>query len=244
MILKIAICDDDLQVISVYKRIIESYSIQNNIDFEIDLLSSGKDLIKKYSEGVSYNALFLDIELSNENGIEIAEKIKSTYDRNVFIVFISNYPKYMMESFSVHPYCFLKKPVTEEQLFKQLDDIIEDIKSDHIYYSIILSDMVERQINIKDIVYIESSNSKKQILCFHMTDSTLTTKGKIGTWEENLKSHGFIICYKGILVNISHVHYYTKNTISLSNGETIPLSRSYYKKLNTMFFNKIITIKN
>ena len=105
MILKIAICDDDLQVTSVYKRIIESYSIQNNIDFEIDLLSSGKDLIKKYSEGVSYNALFLDIELSNENGIEIAEKIKSTYDRNVFIVFISNYPKYMMESFSVHPYC-------------------------------------------------------------------------------------------------------------------------------------------
>ena len=244
MILSIALCDDDMQVTDIYKRILESYSIQKNIDFKIDLFSSGRELLEKYSCGISYNAVFLDIELSNENGIEIANSIRLNYDKSAYIIFISNYPKYMLESFSVHPYSFLKKPVSEEQLFKQLDDIIEDIQNDHNYFSIILSDMVEKQINIKDILYIESTNSKKQQLCFHLLDDKLSTKGKISDWEERLNTFGFSFCYKGIIVNISQVHYYTKDSVALINGEILPLSRTYYKNINNLFFNKVITIKN
>ena len=244
MIINIAVCDDDNQALYSYVNLLISYGIAKDIDFNISDFKSGTELIKSYSHNKRYDIILLDIEMATINGIETAATIRSNYDRNVIIVFISNYPNYMLDSFSVHPYNFLKKPITIQQFNNLFDDIISSLLEKISFLSIIQSDYNEIRINVRDILYINTENAKKKLISFHMVDNIIPSKGTISQWEERLSSFGFYLCYKGILINISHVHYINNNQIFIDNGESLPLSRIYYKKINDIFFNTVISIKN
>ena len=108
MRLNIAICDDDKSFMENLEKMLISYSLQFDIDIHVDKYQNGSALLSAYdsSQSSPYQVLMLDIEMPGENGISIAEKIKHTKDFDVLIVFISNYPEYMLDSFSVHPYHF------------------------------------------------------------------------------------------------------------------------------------------
>ena len=42
--------------------------------------------------------------------LSISEKVKKI-DPHVFIIFVSNYPEYMQDSFRIHPFYYLIKPL-------------------------------------------------------------------------------------------------------------------------------------
>ena len=243
MILNIAICDDDHQALIDHERYVTSYSLKKDIDIQIKTFTNAKDMLDTYEHGKRYDIIFLDIEMVGLSGIEAASTIRSRFDKKVSIIIISNYPQYMADSFSIHPFNYIIKPINAEKINNTLDEIISTILDNISYQTIILSDMNEIRINIKDIFYISTENAKKELLIFHMTDTTYITKGTITYWNKRLNNYGFYVCYKGILLNISHVHYLTSKRIILENNETIPVSRKYYKDINDIFFNKVIAIR-
>jgi len=69
---------------------------------------------------------FLDIELELEdpmNGVETACLIKSVSPETK-IIFVTGYAQYVMESFSVHPYDYVMKPIMKDKLFKIITEIL------------------------------------------------------------------------------------------------------------------------
>ena len=56
---------------------------------EISIFNSGEDFIKSK---VKYDCIFLDIEMINLNGIEIATMIRN-YDLDTYIIIVSGFPK-------------------------------------------------------------------------------------------------------------------------------------------------------
>lgn len=243
MELKIGICDDDVKWLSFLKEALEKYQFAKMIDLKTDTFLSGTELIKAYTEKNKYQVLLLDVEMPEISGIKTADIIRRTKDKDVIIVFISNFPEYVQESFSVHPYHFLQKPVTEADINKLFDEILEEIEDRHILYTIIGSDDTNYTINVRDILYIESTDAKNKILTFNFADHQIIGRDTLLKWESLLAEHNFMLCYKGILVNLAHIHYFTKNTIVLSNGKTIPVSRTYEKKLRQLFSNKIVSLQ-
>ncbi len=118
MKLNIAICDDDNTMTSFLSSTILQYQVANNTDFQVDIFQNGKDLLERFQKPGDYHVVLLDIEMPVLNGIQVADVIKNMRDRNVLIIFISNYPKYMQDSFSVHPYHFLQKPITSQRVYQ------------------------------------------------------------------------------------------------------------------------------
>lgn len=57
------------------------------------------------------------------NGIETAQKIRR-YDKDVKIIYVTSYTEYTNAAFSVHAFGYLNKPVKQEEIFKQLDEVI------------------------------------------------------------------------------------------------------------------------
>ena len=45
------------------------------------------------------------------------------------------------------------------------------------------------------------------------------------TWEQQLQPHGFLRPHKSWLVNFRHIHRIHRDTIVLSSGKSIPMSR-------------------
>lgn len=217
MRLNIAICDDDKSFMENLEKMLISYSLQFDIDIHVD----------KY-----------------QNGISIAEKIKHTKDFDVLIVFISNYPEYMLDSFSVHPYHFLQKPINYTTLNTLLDDIYNYYKKTHSLVTIISDYDTEHTIYIKDIYYIECSDSSSKALIFHMKDNQIHTTGTLNYWNTTLADNSFILCSRNALINIQHIHFIKDNQIILENDEVVTMSKRNRKKLLDCFLNKIVAIHN
>ena len=133
---KIAICDDENKDIEKLSSHINCYSFDIDTKIEIFPFISGNDLYHSCENGASYDIIFIDIEMPNCNGIEIARKIKVLTTESL-IVFVSNYPEYMQESFSAHPYFFLQKPINRSQIFQILDDSIEHMKKNNSHIVIV-----------------------------------------------------------------------------------------------------------
>lgn len=144
----------------------------------------------------------------------------------------------------VHPFYYIMKPFTSEDIFQLMDNIIKEIESSRIIYSLISTEQGDVTINIRDVLYIEASDSRNRILSFHFSDYVLTTKGTIVHWQEQLAKYNFYQCCWGILLNLRHIHYFNKGSIVLDNGESVPVSRKREKELKTLFLNTTVELLN
>ena len=66
--------------------------------------------------------VFLDIEMPGINGIQLADKLRKEYE-NLNIIFVTGYPEYGVEAYSVRPSGFLAKPVTEKDIARELREL-------------------------------------------------------------------------------------------------------------------------
>lgn len=244
MNLKIAVCDDNINDRENLKSTLLNYYFANDIELSVDLFASGKELLDHYRKSEDYQIILLDIEMPQASGIEIAETIRSTIDRHAVIIFISNYPQYMQDSFRVHPFYYIMKPFTSEDIFQLMDNIVKEIESSHIIYSLISTEQGDVTINIRDVLYIEASDSRNSILSFHFSDYLLTTKGTIVHWQGQLAKYNFYQCCRSILLNLRHIHYFNKGSIVLDNGESVPVSRKKERELKTLFLNTTVELLN
>lgn len=77
----------------------------------------------------------LDIDMPGMNGIELAIALKDICP-DIRIIFITGYAEYAVEAFSIHASGYLMKPVSQEQLGKEIAHALEDVEQNetaHIF---------------------------------------------------------------------------------------------------------------
>ena len=242
MVLNIAVCDDDKKILDQTEKFLNRYMFsKDNIYLQFDTFDNPYNLLNQLNSEINYNVFLLDVEMPGMNGIELAKKLSDEIPRETYTVFISNYPEYMQESFSVHPFYYMQKPVTEEKLFSILDEISLKIKENHRSFLIISDEENEYPVDINNIVYIETKGRGSRKCKFHLFDKSIDARGNISEWSEKLKDFSFMECHRGIIVNISHIHYIHEHKIFLDNGENTPLSRRNEKLIKDEFINQVKT---
>ena len=70
---------------------------------------------------------FLDIEMKGMNGVEVAEKLKSI-NPDVNIIFATGFGAYRDAAFDLHASGYLIKPITEENVKRELDNLRRPVK--------------------------------------------------------------------------------------------------------------------
>ncbi|MEA4920340.1 MAG: response regulator [Clostridiaceae bacterium] len=112
--IRIAAVDDELHILKWFER------IALKIDgLEIcGLYQSGEALIS-YLRHHAVDAVFLDVEIGNENGMDLYEQIMQI-DENIEIIFVTAYNKYAVEAFELQALDYLLKPITSERLEKTI----------------------------------------------------------------------------------------------------------------------------
>lgn len=240
MKLDIAICDNQPEEIQTLTRMIRQFQFDRNHNITVDTYSDGNHLLKEYQKPGKYHILFLDIEMPGHNGIETAIKIRNKGDRKTKIIFVSDSLKYMQNSFSVHPFHYLQKPITEGMIMDILTQIIAEFEEQQILYSVIDHAGQETPIMVNEIQYIDVINSKTKELCFHFPKNTITTRGTLRQWNGLLEDHNFFLCRRDILINLLAIHYFSDANIILHSGESVPISRKYRKLIRDQYLNRII----
>lgn len=217
--LEIAICDDDKYELDQLNNMIAKYCNEKNIKIFTSIYEKGEELLHSTKK---FHIIFLDIQMDQINGIEVAKIIRSK-DKNVKIIYVTNFSNYQTDAFSVRAFGYVTKPFTYETICKQLDDAIEYTKmeKDKINFTFD-TNLGIKTLNLEDIYYFESCDHKIEIVA---KDRTYKINDSITNIIHNFKRYGFSMPHKSFVVNLYYVSSIKGYDVSLTSGDLIPISQ-------------------
>jgi len=231
--LRIAVCDDDVVMLSKIVRAIEhNLELNGLVDYEIKTFISGLELLSLEKDISDFNIIFLDINMEELNGLELAKCIRE-YDSDVFIVFVTAFIDYAPEGYKYDAIRFILKDMLDEMLKECIETIIKRMK---IKTGKIQLDFLEgkKEVPIEKIRFIES---RKHKLFFDIKpDGQLSLYGKLDNMEEKLREYHFLRIHKSYLVNLRHIESIIAYKAQLYGGINLPIPRSKYKGVKDRFY--------
>ena len=115
--IKIGMCDDDLNSIKMAAKLLEAEIIEQELDAEITIVSDNQKEIFDQIYLRNIDILFLDIDFkkSGKNGIEFAKDLRKI-NKDFYLVFLSAHQRYIHVSLITKVFDFLVKPINRETL--------------------------------------------------------------------------------------------------------------------------------
>ena len=226
--MRIAVCEDNPLQRDIIVLLLNRCSAERSLPVELVPYEDGMNLLYDVEEGAHYDIVFLDIYLQDAMGNELAHRLRAMGYQGK-IVFLTASPDFAIESYDVAASGYLLKPISYDRLKAVIDRITENF--DPNTYQIRHRATVTR-IAYRDILYIESSNSKCMI---HTVSGRVHTAYKtLNTIEKELNDSCFLRCHQSFLVNMDHVRQIGKEFL-LSNGETIPIRQRGVKPVRQAY---------
>lgn len=224
----IAICDDDAEICTRLEQIVYEYGNTAGIQIESISYYTGEKLLEDMKQGKYFDLLILDIELPLINGVKVGKRIRMELKNEIIhIAYISSRESYAMELFEVRPINFLIKPLNKVKVKEVIEKGIRlsnkwkelfQYKQGHIL----------KKRNIKDILYFESMNRQVKIITVDGEENFYSSLADV---YSRVKKHNFFYSHKSYLVNYQHIVEFKYNYLTVSNGETIPISQSRRKSV-------------
>ncbi len=82
---------------------------------------SGEEVLASVKENF-YEVAFLDIDMSDMNGITLAKHLKKV-NPNINIIFVTAYSQYAIEALSLYSSGYVMKPATKEKIERELENL-------------------------------------------------------------------------------------------------------------------------
>lgn len=226
--LNIAICDDDIRLTSQMEGLVNQIANNYSIDKEVEIFWDGQELVRFIKDGLRFDIIFLDIEMTKMNGISTAKEIRKI-DSNVFIVYVTSHENYMKESFDVRPYRFLVKPVSVQEFTKCFLQAFKELTWEDYYFRYRYQKM-NYKIAVKDILYFESQKRKVKIVTLY---GSYETYGKLSEVQKYM-DQGKVIFFRvhqSYLVNYMHIKKLAYSYIVMDDGQEVPISEDRRKSI-------------
>ncbi|WP_411677790.1 response regulator [Caproicibacter sp.] len=90
--------------------------------FSVRGFLSPNDALEDIYNGFRPDVAFLDIEMYDLNGIEVALELKKVFPR-VNIIFVTGFSEYAQDAFALHASGYLTKPVRVERIREELENL-------------------------------------------------------------------------------------------------------------------------
>lgn len=226
----IAICDDEKNMV---KELAGYLSEVRSPQLPLECLPffNGWDLVHQYEKQRKFDVIILDMMMKPINGIETAKLIRA-YDAEVPIIIVTATPEYAMDGYKVNAYRYILKPLDKEYFQNTVRSVLITLSGKRTKYFSFTNEKGLSKIKMADILYFESNMRTLSVCC---KGGKINFTGKISDLEDNLAESGFVRIHKSYLVNLEYVRNIFKDTVTLENGEELPLSRHKSKYLRECF---------
>ena len=236
---KIMVCDDDRALQEILRQQIEKFCENAKIPCSIVCCDSGKDVLR---EEPLPDILFLDIQMPEKTGMEIAKELRMRRCRAI-LIFVTALSEYVYDAFDVGAFHYLVKPFSDEKLkdvlYKALRQYEERHDSDGLVADqgeaqepeqikqkeaiLIKKGGISMKVLLDDIIYAEVFNRKVML---HTTNGDIEYYGKLTELSEQAGTD-FYRSHRAYLVNLKYVEKYTATTIWLERGTALVSKKQF-----------------
>ena len=238
--LRCCIIDDE----PLAQELIKSYVDQTPFLELVDTFPSASLAVKTIIES-NIDVVFLDIQMSELNGIEFARVIPPSCK----IVFITAFEQYAIDGFKANALDYLLKPVSYPEFLRAANralewfELIDKSKSnnDNNDYIIVKSEYKLIQIAIPNILYIEGLKDYVKIY-LEDSDKCVMSLMSLKTLEASLPQDRFMRVHRSFIVQTSKIKVIERNRIVFGK-QYIPVSDSYKDIFNEYINNRTLSPK-
>lgn len=213
----IYVCDDEAQILNMMSAAIRGYLSEG----EVEVFHAGRELMRVLAEKPC-DILFLDIDMPDMNGMEIAYRLNSL-EHKPLLVFVTNHDELVYESFQYHPFGFIRKKYFEKEIESILNDCQKELSFQKKHFCFRMNGQ-ETALLLSDILYLEADGNYLRLCSasgqYHFRSTILAAEKRLG-------ADGFIRIHKGFLVNRSAVRMVGREELELVNHEKLPLGEKY-----------------
>lgn len=229
--MRAAICDDSSAMIIETYAALKYWAVHSGTNLQISAFNTGEDLLDAHAH-IRFDIIFLDINLPGLSGMDTARRIRA-FDRDAAIVFLTSHPEHALEAFSVRAFHYLLKPLS----FGMLTEVMEDFRI--LYdktskYLILHCNGTYLKRYLHEIAYLEVQSRHVH---FHMKNGEIIVmKEPFHTYENILLTNpDFVKCHRSYIVSLPQVSSFRYDEITMENGDSIPLSRTFVKNFREKF---------
>lgn len=219
--IKIAFCDDEMEVLHQMNELLDRYQVERNEDITYAAFQSPFELLTEIEKGIRPDILFLDVVMPGQNGLDVAKEIRQ-YDTNMKIIFLTSSPEFAVESYTVGAYFYQLKPIWEESFFRLMDSVLSECEKKKKNSLILHSKDGITRVNLQQLEYCEVLGRK---LLFHLENgAVLESAGSLDDLAGQLMQYSnFFRPHRSFLVNMEYIQNISSRSIKMVNDAVIPI---------------------
>lgn len=224
MKLKIVVCDkESFFAEKIQRRIWKVRPEYNVIHFQ-----SGNELLVTEKD---YDIVFLDINTSDKNGMEVARELRRSNYKG-YIIFLTDHTEFMSDAFEVKAFRFFDKTVTVKQLLDTILEIERELFQNR--KSIITDYGMQKVVKLEEILYMKATDNKSVM---YTVSERIETGYALKYWKEELGAEFFYQTHKSYIVGLNHVKNIKDGVVTLQySNKEIPISRRNYANFKKALF--------
>ena len=222
--LNIAVCDDNPQFANLLMRKICTVcnsKLPEEIEYSTAPVFNGGADVLRYLEHSAVSILFLDIDMPDIDGFQLAQRLVNGYP-DILIVFVSSHEDYVYSSFEYSPFRFIRKSHINEELEPVLLKAIDKLVTVNTTMCLDTTDG-EQIVRLWDILYFEGD--RNYYLIRTANGKEYRCRGTLNNIEDQLEKLDFFRINPTYIVNEEHIESYSKERfVRMKNGVTLEIS--------------------
>ena len=229
----ILICDDDAAFAqNMAKKILTlpAYSPKSmNVQCLTDINAMNAEVLTKS------DILFLDIDLGDKNGIDLA-RIMRVHNAEVVLILVTNFSEYAPEGYEVDAFRYLSKAELDRKLPGYFSDALAACRTRKRKVEI-FCEGESMSVPVQAITYVESKGHEQLLHLIGWSKEELFSRVTMAQLEELLFPQGFLRIHKQYLVNMVYLQSLQSTGAVLTTGKTLKASARNYRENQQKFVN-------
>lgn len=186
----------------------------------------------EFSDGASFleaagqdhfDLVFLDIYMEGMEGVTAARTLRS-FDPDCVLVFTTTSTDHALDGYRVRAIQYLVKPYRMEEVAEVLEEVLNRLPPEESVIRLHVGRQ-DRLLVLREILWADHFRHQIHI---HLGDGTeAAVRMTFGEFTDLLREErNFLVCGRGVLVNLEHVRDFDGASFLLDDGTQVPVSRS------------------
>lgn len=240
----IALCDDNTQFLKLLEGNIRKECarlIQGEVKCAVGPSFEKAEDVLSYIKVNPIDVLFLDIDMPNMNGFDLAKILCKEY-KDTIIIFMSAYDNFVYDCFEFSPFAYLRKNCMSDEIPRVLNRVVEKILEPTKQLTLYTKEG-KMSFYVKDILYFESKHNYFVVNCTNKR--SYECRGTISQLEEMVGQFEFYRVHSAFLVNMEYVDRIVDNSYVSIKGIKVPVAQRRivdFRKVYTEYTRRCVTI--
>ena len=219
--IRIALCDDDPHFLRHLRQTVDQWLTERHIVSSCTEHLSAKALGDSI-EMTDFDLFFLDIEMPEMGGLQLAKQIREIFPDSV-IIFLTSHNEFASDGYRVQALRYLSKLTWENDLNEALHAAMTQLKKQETGSLAVSHYGNIQRIPYRDILSIRHISRYCQIVT--KSGKTIQDDRGIRKLFEIIGDKRFIFIDRGAFINLDYIQKIENGQAVMTNGDSLPISR-------------------